>query len=106
MLGVPATPQARRTDPDRGMGRFYPHLQQLQGAFKTPTLRNTARTAPYMHNGVYATLPQVMDFYNRGGGQGLGLAVPAQTLPPEPLRLSQAEVSDMIAFLKALNDGD
>ena len=45
--------------------------------------------APYMHNGVYTTLDEVMDFYNKGGGEGLGFNVPHQTLPFDNLDLSR-----------------
>ncbi|MGO9378713.1 MAG: cytochrome-c peroxidase, partial [Dissulfurispiraceae bacterium] len=39
-------------------------------AFRTPTLREVAKTAPYMHNGIFATLEEVIDFFDRGGGEG------------------------------------
>jgi cytochrome c peroxidase len=39
-------------------------------AFRTPTLREISRTAPYMHNGIYATLDEVIEFFDRGGGRG------------------------------------
>jgi cytochrome c peroxidase len=71
-------------------------------AFKTPTVRHSARTAPYMHNGVYRTLEQVIDFYNRGGGQGLGFDLPNQTLPPDSLHLTRSEQAALVSFLKAL----
>ena len=57
-----------------------------------------------MHNGVYETLEEVMDFYNKGGGIGLGLDVPNQTLPESPLELTDEEMSDVITFMKALSD--
>ena len=105
VLGVPASPDTANARLDQDLGRFalnpYP---QYKYAFKTTTLRNVARTAPYMHNGVFNTLEEVMDFYNRGGGAGIGIALDNQTLSPEPLNLSKKEVQDIIAFLKALND--
>jgi len=69
-----------------------------QGAFKTPTLREVARTFPYMHDGSLATLAQVIDFYNRGGN-------PNPHLDPElhPLKLTPQEKQALLAFLKALN---
>lgn len=73
---------------------------------KTSTVRNIALTAPYMHNGGFADLESVMAFYNKGGGAGLGLDVPHQTLSPDPLNLTEAEVSDVIAFMKSLTDTD
>ena len=45
-----------------------------------------------------------MEFYNHGGGAGLGLDVPNQTLPPDPLNLTEREEGDIIAFLRALTD--
>ena len=74
------------------------------GAFKTPTIRNIELTAPYMHNGVFNTLDEVMDFYNKGGGAGNGMDLEHQTLSSDPLNLSEEEVADIIAFMKALTD--
>jgi len=71
-------------------------------AFKTPTVRQAAKTAPYMHNGVYQTLEQVVDFYNQGGGNGLGFNMPNQTLPDSKLELNKAEQEALVAFMKAL----
>ena len=68
-----------------------------RAAFKTPTLREISRTAPYMHDGSSATLDAVVDFYDAGGGRNAGL-------DPEirPLNLSTAEKKDLIAFLGSL----
>jgi cytochrome c peroxidase len=68
-----------------------------RGKFKTPTLRGVALTAPYMHDGSLATLEDVVEFYNRGGGAN-------KNLDPllRPLELSKEEVSALVAFLKAL----
>jgi cytochrome c peroxidase len=71
------------------------------GAFKSPTLRNVALTAPYMHNGVFATLDEVIDFYSIGGGREAGFEVDRQIVPFE---LSAQEKEDLIAFLHALTD--
>jgi cytochrome c peroxidase len=57
-----------------------------------------------MHNGAFTSLDKVMDFYNKGGGVGLGLKVEAQTLSSAPLDLSSVEVKAVIAFLGALTD--
>jgi cytochrome c peroxidase len=57
-----------------------------------------------MHNGVYKTLEEVVDFYNKGGGAGLGLEVPNQTLPSTPLQLSATEKKQLVAFLHTLTD--
>jgi cytochrome c peroxidase len=64
------------------------------GKFATPSLRELKYTAPYMHNGVLATLPEVVDFYDKGGGQGSAL---------KPLNLSDAEKKSLIAFLDSLS---
>ncbi|MCA8830629.1 cytochrome-c peroxidase [Hymenobacter pini] len=103
VLGVPAAPASRRLDADQGR---YVHVQlpQLRHSFKIPTVRNVALTAPYMHNGAYQTLEQVIDFYNEGGGQGRGLRVPNQTLPPDKLHLTAADQRALKAFLLALTD--
>lgn len=75
----------------------------LKGQFKTPTLRNVAKTAPYMHDGVYATLWDVVNHYNFGGATGNyeGERDPAIA----PLLLTDAELSDLVEFLRALDDG-
>ena len=71
-------------------------------AFKTPTVRNVAKTAPYMHNGVYRTLDEVVEFYNKGGGNGLGFGLENQTLPFDKLNLAPSEKQALIAFMEAL----
>ena len=79
-------------------------MPQLVGAFKTPTVRNAAVTAPYMHNGVFKTLEEVVSFYNKGGGQGLGYEVENQTLPFDKLNLTVKEEKALVAFMKTLTD--
>jgi cytochrome c peroxidase len=71
-----------------------------EGAFKTPSLRNVADTAPYMHTGRFATLDEVVRFYDRGGDEDgfEGRRDPAIV----PLNLSEAEIADLVAFLEAL----
>lgn len=101
VIGVPATTANRTIDPD--LGRYaHTKLDPLKYAFKTPTIRNVAKTAPYMHNGVYATLEEVIDFYNKGGGTGLGFNLPNQTLPGDKLHLTGSEKKALVSFLKAL----
>lgn len=95
--------QYARADADKGRFESRP-TPYLLGAFKTPTVRNAAVTAPYMHNGAFGSLEKVMEFYDKGGGSGLGLEVPGQTLSPVPLNMTDQEKSDIIAFLKALTD--
>ena len=71
-----------------------------RGAFKTPTVRDITRTAPYMHDGSQTTLEEVVRFYNQGGE-------PNQWLDKNirPLHLTDDEVADVVAFLRAL-DGE
>ena len=63
-----------------------------------------ALTAPYMHNGAYRTLEQVVDFYNRGAGAGIGIELENQTLSPEPLELRRGEQRSIVVFMRALRD--
>lgn len=73
------------------------------GAFRTPSLRNVGLSAPYGHNGAFATLEEVVDFHLRGGGRGatgyLGEVSPL--LQPRPL--GEAERSALLAFLRSLD---
>ncbi len=59
-----------------------------------------------MHNGVYNTLEEVIDFYNKGGGKGLGFDMVHQTLPFDELNLTIEEQKSIVAFLKTLTDTD
>jgi cytochrome c peroxidase len=105
VLGTPARPDTTRATVDPDLGKFHLTKADLhRHAFKTVTVRNAELTAPYMHNGVYRTLAQVVDFYNRGGGAGIGIALDNQTLPPDPLQLSLAEQRALVAFMTALTD--
>lgn len=72
----------------------------VNGAFKTPTLRNVALTPPYFHNGGQATLEQVVAFYNRGGD----FNGPTKAPDIVPLELTQAEQDALVAFMKSLTD--
>ena len=65
--------------------------------YKTPTLRNVQLTAPYMHNGTFETLQQVVEFYDRGG-------IVNENLDPliKPLNLTKREITDLTAFLESL----
>jgi cytochrome c peroxidase len=101
VLGTPATAAGKTIDPDEGkfvMTGREPHRH----AFKTPTVRNVAKTAPYMHNGVFRTLNEVVDFYNKGGGNGLGFGLENQTLPFDRLNLTTPEKQALVAFMEAL----
>lgn len=101
VLGVPRSATDSTLDPDPG---YYDVIgvDAYNHAFKIPTVRNIHQTAPYMHNGAYPTLEQVMEFYNNGGGAGLGISLPNQTLPAQKLHLTENEQQDIIAFMKSL----
>ncbi len=80
-------------------GRFALTGKEAEhGAFKTPTLREVARTAPYMHDGSIPTIEEVVEFYNRGGNPN-----PYLDAELRPLRLSATEKQDLSSFLRALN---
>jgi cytochrome c peroxidase len=98
-----ATLKHAQLDPDSGRAGVD-HIPEHRFAFKVPTLRNIALTAPYMHNGAYATLADVMDFYEHGGGAGLGARLSNPTLPTTRLHLTPAERGAIIAFLRSLTD--
>ena len=105
IIGVPRRAKTRNARIDPDSGRYNAHQKNLyQFAFKTPTVRNVALTAPYMHNGVFKTLDQVVDFYNRGGGRGIGIQLDRQTLAEKPLNLTGAEQKALVLFLQALTD--
>jgi len=94
--------------------RFTPHedfgrwittdVESDRWAFRTPSLRNVELTAPYMHAGGYETLREVVEFFNRGGGDEP--SIPDERLDPElePLQLTTGEVSALVAFLESLTD--
>ena len=103
VLGVPADKKFSSLSEDKGRHQINPAEETLL-AFRTGTVRNSMQTAPYMHNGVFTTMEEVLDFYNGGGGAGRGLHVPNQTLSSDSLRLSVNEKSDIIAFLHSLDE--
>lgn len=69
-------------------GRFLITKEQKDWkAFRTPTIREIAKTGPYMHNGIFATLDEVIEFFNAGGGQGNTVLKPLQLTPAEKIQL-------------------
>jgi cytochrome c peroxidase len=82
---------------DIGRGRFFPNSIKLRYAFKTPTLRDVARRAPYMHDGSLATLRDVIALYDRGG-----IERPSRSASIAPLGLTENEKADLVAFLQTL----
>ena len=85
------------TGDDIGRGRDFPQSEKLRYAFKTPTLRDVARRAPYMHDGSIASLPEVIALYDRGG-----IERPSRSDEIRPLHLSDQEKRDLLAFLDTL----
>lgn len=101
VLGVPDN--SGKLDGD--LGKYLISNAPLhKNSFKTPTIRNITLTAPYMHNGVYKTLEEVVDFYEEGGGAGLWFNLDNQTLPTDKLNLSDLEKKQLVAFMKTLTD--
>jgi cytochrome c peroxidase len=102
VIGVPQSIAKNVVDTD--MGRYdIIKTPAFKHAFKTTTVRNASRTAPYMHNGVFTMLEQVIDFYDKAGGAGLGMNLDNQTLPTDKLNLTTKEKKDIIAFIGALD---
>lgn len=114
-IGVPEHPElftdAERATTFRSVMKFMgvPNFENLQGdpgffcvskmdgdfgKFITPSLREVAITGPYMHNGIFETLEEVIEFYSQGGGSGSEL---------KPLNLSKKEIAALVAFLESLS---
>ncbi len=88
--------------PAADAGRFEVTLNPSdRWAYKTPMLRNVARTAPYMHDGSIATLEAVVAYYNRGGA-----GAPDQSALIRPLLLDTSEQAALVAFLRTLDGKD
>jgi cytochrome c peroxidase len=84
--------------PKPDLGRYeISKKEEDRGAFKTPTLRNLLDTAPYMHDGSEATLMDTIEFYDKGG-----IGNPQLSKDIKPLKLSQQEKVDLVAFLQSL----
>ncbi len=103
VIGTPQKKDNKQLSLDSGRVKFT-RLPIHQWSFKTPTVRNVEVTAPYMHNGVFETLEEVVEFYHKGGGKGLGLMVTNQTLPFDSLQLSISEKEELVLFMKTLTD--
>lgn len=105
VIGVPQKPIWNNAVVDGDVGRYQMNaLPPFKYSFKTPTVRNIQKTAPYMHNGVYANLADVVQFYTLGGGNGIGMKLAYQTLPFDHLQLTEKEKNNIIQFLNALTD--
>ena len=105
VIGVPATILWQNATIDPDQGRYVLNqLEPLRYAFKTPSIRNIEKTAPYMHNGVYTRLEDVVEFYHKGGGVGIGIDLPYQSLPFDSLNLSTSDKKALVSFMKSLTD--
>lgn len=103
VIGVPKSKLNKELDADSGRYNVSKNSIHL-ASFKTVGLRHIDQTAPYMHNGVYTTIDEVIEFYRKGGGAGLGLDVQNQTLPFDSLQLSLVEIDHLKKFLSSLTD--
>jgi len=84
---------------DGDLGRWYTTRDGADiGRFRTPTLRELVYTAPYMHNGVFGTLREVVDFFDAGGG-----STPNKSPLLRALGLSEQDKSDLVAFLESMS---
>lgn len=107
ILGVFSKPTSKELDEDEGRnnnGVLYEKSWIYEKSFKTVTIRNVNETAPYFHNGAYTSLDDVLEFYNQGGGEGMGVSTRNQTLGSDKLNLTIQEKNDIIAFIKSLSD--
>ena len=111
-IGVPVkdTMKPFEVDPDIGFAKLNPNAF-YNFSFKIPTVRNAELTAPYMHNGIYKTLEQVVNFYDHAGGNKFteemrpGLkGLPFFMILPEELKLTEKDKKDLIAFIRTLTD--
>ncbi|MFM9944641.1 MAG: cytochrome-c peroxidase [Bacteroidia bacterium] len=103
VLGVPADTAYSKLSTDKGRFGINPAIETAN-AFRTGSLRNAQYTKPYMHNGVFASLNEVVDFYDGGGGAGRGLKVENQTLSSDSLHLTKTEKHQLVQFMKSLNE--
>ena len=103
VLGVPEDMHYTRLSRDSGRYKVHP-VPEMLAAFRTPTIRNSSFTAPYMHNGILKTMEEVIDFYDKGGGVGHGLVVPSQTLATDSLHLTAGEIQSLLTFMRSLDE--
>lgn len=103
VIGTSSDTSNKKLDDDPGRFKVT-GIEEQKFAFKTPTVRNIELSAPYMHNGAFRTLEQVVEFYHRGGGVGFNYKLPNQTLPFDSLQLNTAEKENIVLFLKSLTD--
>jgi len=103
VLGVPIDNKFSTINNDVGRYSLNP-AEETMHAFRTGSIRNSEHTKPYMHNGVFNTLDEVINFYNNGGGIGHGINVTNQTLSSDSLHLTSLEKEELIDFIKSLTE--
>jgi len=103
VIGVPEDLTFKSLGKDSGRYKVNPAYETMF-AFRTGSIRNSTYTKPYMHSGVFKTMEEVIDFYDRGGGVGRGLNIPNQTLSSDSLHLTTNEKRDLMAFIKSLDE--
>ena len=108
-IGLPKNPLQKNLPVDSGAAKFERNNPSEVGRFKTPSLRNIEKTAPYMHSGIFNTLEEVLEFYNeRDINPKFAHPEVASTINKTDLgnlKLAKQDISDIIAFLKTLTDG-
>jgi cytochrome c peroxidase len=111
-IGVPIKDSVVKyvVDPDLGLMKISGEAF-ARFSFKTPTVRNVALTSPYMHNGIFKTLEQVVDFYDHAAGNKFTkdmrpdmTGLPFFTILPVELKLTDTEKKELVSFLKTLTD--
>jgi len=103
VIGVPKDTLFSSLSADNGRSTIYTS-DEMNNAFRTGSIRNASYTKPYMHNGVFTDLTEVIEFYNNGGGVGRGLTVPNQTLSSDSLHLTPLEIKKIVFFIESLNE--
>ena len=107
-IGVPKNPNNPFKDIDNGLGKRM-SLDSENGKFRTPTLRNIELTAPYMHNGVFSTLEEVIRFYyilekeTAEPPPEVSTNIAADATPSDDL--TDDHITELLAFMKTLTDG-
>jgi cytochrome c peroxidase len=103
VLGTPGDTLFSSLSTDKGRWLINQAPETLH-AFRTGSIRNAIYTKPYMHNGVFKSLKEVIDFYDAGGGQGKKMTVENQTLSGDSLKLNPADKKDLLTFMYSLNE--
>lgn len=103
VVGVPKDTLFTALSADKGRTMIYAS-DEMNNAFRTGSIRNAQFTKPYMHNGVFTNLTEVIEFYNNGGGVGRGLTVSNQTLSSDSLHLTPLEIKKIVIFIESLNE--